>query len=205
MKLVRGAVLVVGFGVVGLLGTVEWAMRRRDRAAPGSADGSGRDEVGETPVLPLTNTVVRLRVALVVLGTLVAAFGVYVLLRDAASATYLGLALWLAAAIVLHDAVLVPALSILRAAAQRAGRRVPVAAVSLAKAGFLVGGALTLLAVPEIWAKHLGTLNPTVLPGSYGRALLATWVTLVVVTGLGVVAVALRARRHTRPRLSRTS
>lgn len=204
MKLVRSAVLVVGFGVVGLLGMLEWALRRRDRAEPVSVDGPGPQEVRGAPLPPLTTGVVRLRAALVIVGVLITAFGGYVLLRDVAPASYLGLALWLVVAVVLHDAVLAPTLTILRAAAHRAGRRIPGAAVGLAEAGFLVGGAITLLAVPEIWAKHLGTRNPTVLPGSYGQALLATWLLVVVVTGLAVVGVSLQARRHPRPQVSRS-
>lgn len=199
MRLLRGMVLAVGLGVVGVLGTAEWALRRRDRGLPRVADGSGLDRVRELPDPPVTRTVARLRLALGALGVLVTVFGVHVVFRDVAPASYLGLAIWLAAAVVLHDGVLAPSLTVLRAAARRAGRHVPAAAVGLAEAGFLVGGAVTLLAVPEIWAKHLGPLNPTVLPGSYGQALLVTWVVVVAVTVVAVVAVALRARRHGEP------
>lgn len=207
MRLLRGLVLLVGFGVVGVLGTAEWALRRRDRGLPHVADGSGLDQMRELPDPPVTRTVARLRVALGALGVLVTVFGVYVVLRDVAPASYLGLAIWLAAAVVLHDAVLVPSLTVLRAAARRAGRRAPAAAVGLAEAGFLVGGAVTLLAVPEIWAKHLGTLNPTVLPGSYGQALLVTWMVVLALTVVAVAAVVLRARRATgvgAPRVTRS-
>ena len=45
---------------------------------------------------------------------------------------------------------------------------------------------LVLVVVPEIWAQHLGTANPTILPGDYAGRLL---VVLAVVAGLTLVAV----------------
>ena len=63
--------------------------------------------------------------------------------------------------------------------------------------GQVVGGVLVLVVVPEIWAQHLGTANPTVLPGDYAGRLL---VVLAVVAGLTLVAVAVATARARRPR-----
>lgn len=199
MRLLRRAGLLFGFGVLGLLGATEYALSRRDGAKPGPIDDSDIGYVSADSVSSPSRAVARLRVVLGALGVAIAVFGGYVVLRDVATASYLGLAIWLAAAIVLHDFVLVPLLTGLRALSRRVGRRLPVAAVRLAEAGFLVGGVITLLAVPEIYAQSLGTLNPTVLPGSYGQSLLLTWVVLAVLTALAVTAVSLRARRRVTP------
>lgn len=196
MKLLRSAVLLLGFGVLGVLGATEYALSRRGGASlDRSPAASEVDWVTAAAVPPPSRAVARVRVLLGALGVAVAAYGAYVLVGVLPPAGYLGLAIWLLAAVVLHDAVLVPAVSVLRAVAHRAGRSLPVSAIRLAEAGFFLAGSITLLVVPEIYAQHLGSSNPTVLPGSYGRALLATWVVVAVVTGLAVAAVSLQARR----------
>lgn len=200
MKVLRGAVLLVGCGVLGLLGTIEFFLRRRDGSAPRSAAESDPDYVTAASAPLPARAVRRVRTAVGVLGIAIAVFGGYVMLRNVAPASYLGLALWLAAAVALHDFVLVPLLSGLRAAAERAGRHLPGTAIRVGETGFLVGGAITILVVPEIYAKHLGTLNPTVLPGSYGQNLLLTWGLLVGVTVCAVAAITARQRRRVRPR-----
>lgn len=194
MRLLRGLVLLLGLGVVGTLGAVEWGLSRRDRRASPPVE-LAVEEPTAASVPPVSRTVERIRVALGILGIGIAVFGVYVTFRDVPPASYLGLALWLIAAIVLHDAVLVPVLTAFRAAARRAGRQLPTAAIWIVETGFLVGGAITVLAVPEIYAKHRGTLNPTVLPGAYGPALLVTWVVIVLVTVLAAGAVTLTHRQ----------
>ena len=50
---------------------------------------------------------------------------------------------------------------------------------------------LVLVVVPEIWAQHLGPLNPTVLPGDYGRRLLLTLAVIAVLTTAGAAALGL--------------
>lgn len=195
MKLLRGAILLVGFGVLGVLGAVEHTLRRRGVGSPQPTPADSGAEWLTASFPPPTAAVAHVRLVLGALGVLAAAYGVYVLVGVLPLASYLALALWLLGANVLHDAVLVPAVSVLRAGAHRAGRRLPVIAVRLAEAAFFLVGAVTLLAVPEIYAKHLGSNNPTVLPGSYGRALLATSLVVAAVTGLVITAVWLRARR----------
>lgn len=192
MRLIRSVVISVGLGVLGLLGLAEWALRRRYGVptAPSAADA---DEVTEGAAKPVSSAVSKLRLLVGAAGVAVAVYGVVVVLNNVAWTSYPGIALWLAGAVILHDAVLVPAVSVLRLGAQRAGGRLPVAALALLKGGFVVGGVLSLIALPAIWAKHLGTLNPTVLPGAYGQALVVTWLAVVVVTLVGVAVVVVLA------------
>ena len=193
MKLFRGAVLVLGFGVLGVLGATELALRRILGPRPSTAEPASPPAA--IPVA-VSRPVARVRFLLGVVGVAIAGYGAVVALRRVPPADYLGIVIWLAAAVILHDAVLVPAVSVLRAAAERAGRRLPGSAVSVVQVAFVVGGTLTLIAVPEIWSQHLGTLNPSVLPGHYGSALLLTWLVLLVLTMGGVALVAVLARRH---------
>jgi hypothetical protein len=136
----------------------------------------------------------RARLVLGGVGLLVLLTGVWKVLHAVQPASYVWLVVWLLGAVVLHDAVLVPVLSLLRAGTHRGLPALPEPALALVKAGFLVGGLLVLVVVPEIWAQHLGPLNPTVLPGSYARRLLVTLAVIVGLTAAGVVLVLRRSR-----------
>ncbi len=145
----------------------------------------------------------RSRLAVGAVGLLVLLTGVWKVLHAVQPASYLWLLVWLGGAVVLHDAVLVPVLSLLRAGTHRGLPTLPEPAVALVKAGFLTGGLLVLVVVPEIWAQHLGTQNPTVLPGSYAHRLLVTLAVIAVLTLTGAVVTARRSRtRGTLPRSS---
>ena len=194
MRLLRRGVLGLGFVIVGVFGLAEWFLRRHPAPSP-PVDTATIERLRTVAVPALSPALARSRLLMGAVGVAVAVWGAHVVFRDVAPASYLGLGVWLIAAVVLHDAVLVPALTGLRLAAHRAGRGTPVAAVRLAEGGFLVAGAVTLLAVPAIYAKHLGPPNPTVLPGSYAEALVWTWIVVAVVTGIAVTAVWLRSRR----------
>lgn len=198
MRLLRSVVFSVGLGVLGLLGLTEWGLRRR-YGVPTPPSAADADEVTGGSSAPLSRAVSRTRLAVGATGVAVAVYGVVVLLRTVPWTSYLGIALWLAGAIVLHDAVLVPAVTVLRAGAHRAGRRLPEAALALVKGGFVVGGVLSLFAVPEIWAQHLGSLNPSVLPGAYGQALAVTWLVVAVLTAAGVAVLVALAHRPAQP------
>lgn len=203
MRLWRGMVVSVGLGVLALCGLVELVLRRRSGAPPdSSADhAADADFLAGTAGPPVSRALSRVRTVLGVVGVAIAGYGAYLVVRTVPWTSYLAIAIWLAAAVVLHDAVLVPAVSLLRAATFRAGRRLPAAAVALIEGAFVVGGVLSLVAVPEIWAKHLGRQNATVLPGAYGQALLMTWVVLAVLTAGSVAVLAMIARRRPAHRL----
>ncbi|PJI84885.1 hypothetical protein [Luteimicrobium subarcticum] len=108
---------------------------------------------------------------------------------------------WLVGALVLHDgvfAMFVVGLLLGGSAAAGAlatrGVRAPRGAGVLLAAGLMVGGALTLVAWPEIHKKSLGTANPTVLPGDYATRLLGVWVAIVAVVAIGTLVLSVRAR-----------
>ena len=138
-----------------------------------------------------------LRLGLYGLGAVFLVTGAILLFGRPTGPRLLGIVVWLAAAIVLHDAILVPVLSLAGRVRDATGRRmgIPRAATRIVDAAVVVGGVLTLAVVPEIWAKQLGPANPTVLPGDYGIRLVVVWVVLAVLAAVGVVIVTRRARR----------
>ena len=140
------------------------------------------------------------RVVLGGLGVLVLLVGVWKVLHAVQPQNYLWLVLWLAGAVVLHDGVLDPLLVLLRSASHRGLRRLPDAAVSVVKGGFVLGGLLVLVVVPMIYAQHLGPANPTILPGPYAARLVVSLIVIAVFTVLAAVLVVLRARRSPRTR-----
>lgn len=198
MRALRDAVTGAGFGVLGVLWLAELLLRRHDRVSAAPVDLADNLSAVE-PSLPISpsKAVSRARLAVGAVGVAVATYGLVVVLRTVPWAGYGGIALWLAGAVILHDGVLVPAVSLLRLATHRVGGRLSSTTLALVTAAFVVGGVLSLIVLPEIWAKHLGPQNPSVLPGSYGQGLLVTWLVLGVLT---VVSVAVRAAsgRHRR-------
>lgn len=141
-----------------------------------------------------TDAVRRVRLALGALGLAVLLVGGWKVLHAVQPASYLWLALWLGGAVVLHDGVLDPVLVVLRALTHRRLSRLPEVAVTLVKAGFVIGGLLVIIVLPEIYAQHLGTANPTVLPGDYGTRLVITLLLIMVLTTAAVVITTIRAR-----------
>jgi len=109
-----------------------------------------------------------------------------------------GIVLWLAAAVVLHDAVLSPLALVGNRVLRRAGRRLPGSVLAVVQVAVVIAAVLLLVALPTIHAKALGPRNPSVLPGDYGPALLLLLGGLVVVT-VAVCAVLLRVSRRRRP------
>jgi hypothetical protein len=140
----------------------------------------------------------RLRLGLFGLGAGLLVTGAVLLLGRPTGPRLVGIVVWLGCAIVLHDAILVPVLTIAGRLRDASGRRVglPRAAMHVVDAALAVGGVLTLAVLPELWAQHRGPANPTVLPGDYGPRLLAVWIALAVLAAAGVILVTLRARRR---------
>jgi hypothetical protein len=102
----------------------------------------------------------------------------------------LNLVVWLAAGVVLHDAVLSVAVLALGALALRV---LPQPARAPAVVGLVVLGSATLLAVPVLGRFGARPDNPTLLDRSYW----AGWLVLAAVTLVAVVAASLvRSRRR---------
>ena len=136
------------------------------------------------------------RGVLVAAGVLLLALGGWVLYGTVAPTRYGGLLLWLAGAVVAHDAVLAPLVVGASLLSRRAGRRVPPAVIAIVQAGVVVGVVFTLVVVPEIVAKTLGPKNDTVLPFDYGTRLAVLWLVVALLTATAVAGYLVRTRRQ---------
>ncbi|MDJ0377194.1 hypothetical protein [Cryobacterium sp. PH31-L1] len=136
-----------------------------------------------------------IRLVLVGVGVLMLAWGAFVMFDSVRLTRIPGVALWIAAAIVLHDAILAPIVFAFGIALRRVGRRATGTIIAIVEGGIVVGSVVSLVAVPLIVAKNFAPANPTVLPLNYGLNLGIFWLVLAVVTvGLSVWAF-LRGRR----------
>jgi hypothetical protein len=135
-----------------------------------------------------------MRILLGALGVLVGAYGAWLLLSRQDADQLISAGLWLAAGVVLHDAVLATAVLLLGAVALRP---VPRAARGPLVAGFVVLGSVTLLAVPVLGRFGARADNPTLLDRDYT----AGWLTLAGLTLLAVLTVLTAAlvRSHRDP------
>lgn len=123
---------------------------------------------------------------LVALGLALTGVGGLVLLADVPPERYLGIAMWVGAAIVLHDGVIAPITVAVGLGAGRVRARVGRRGIAIAQGALLVGAILTAIALPAIIASARGNANPTVLVGSYALALGVTWAILIAVAGAAV-------------------
>ena len=128
-----------------------------------------------------------IRLALLGVGVLLLAWGAFVLFDSVRLTRIPGVALWIAAAIVLHDAILAPIVFAVGIALRRAGRRVTGTVIAIVQGAIVVGSIVSLIAVPTLVAKNFAPANPTVLPLNYGLNLAIFWLLLALVTvGLSV-------------------
>jgi len=131
-----------------------------------------------------------IRLVLVGVGVLLLAWGAFVMFDSVRLTRIPGVALWIAAAIVLHDAILAPIVFVFGIALRRAGRRATGTIIAIVQGGIVVGSIVSLVAVPTIVAKNFAPANPTVLPLDYGLNLGIFWLVLAALTvGLSVWAV----------------
>ena len=134
-------------------------------------------------------------------GVLLLAWGAFVMFDLVRLTRIPGVALWIAAAILLHDAILAPIVFALGIGLRRAGRRVSGTVIAIVQGGIVVGSIVSLIAVPTIVAKNFAPANATVLPLNYGLNLGIFWLVLAALTvGLSAWAV-VRERRGSGVRL----
>ena len=136
-----------------------------------------------------------IRLVLLGVGVLLLAWGAFVMFDSVRLTRIPGVALWIAAAIVLHDAILAPIVFACAIALRRVGRRTTGTVIAIVQGAIVVGSIVSLIAVPTIVAKNFAPANPTVLPLNYGLNLGIFWLVLAVLTvGLSVWAF-MRGRR----------
>lgn len=147
------------------------------------------------------NAMAAVRIGVGVLGTAGAAYGIYSLLTRLAPAALLGLAAWLAVAVLLHDGVLVPLVTATGHGLRHVGRNLRPLSRHLIRGALVVGSVFTLVVAPLMKAQQVAgdpPINSTVLQGNYALDLGILWGVLVGLTALSVVGVERYPRRVSR-------
>lgn len=184
------------------LATIVAAFRRPPGGVTGAGADRGVDDLFEAPVvadvsLPIGRTTQVMRGVLIGVGVLGLAWAAYVLTRSVSPVGVVYVAIWLAAAIVLHDGILSPLAFGANLLLRLVGRRVPGAVLAVVQIAVVIGVVMTLIVLPEIKAKALGPRNPSVVPFDYTANLAIMWVVLAVLAGIVSVIVLRVLRRRT--------
>ena len=133
------------------------------------------------------------RIGLAVAGLGLAAYGLFRLLTQIPPSSLVTLALWLAAALVLHDGVLAPTVVgtgwVLRRLVPDRGRR-------YLQAGLIVAGLITVVAAPMIALRGSQPAVKALLLQNYAANLV---VLLAGLAGVLLLAYAVQVRRDRRP------
>lgn len=184
------------------LATIVAAFRRPPGGVTGAGSDRGVDDLCEAPVvadasLPIGRTTQVMRGVLIGVGVLGLAWAAFVLTRSVSPVGVVNVAIWLAAAIVLHDGILSPLAFGANLLLRLVGRRVPGAVLAVVQIAIVIGVVMTLIVLPEIKAKALGPRNPSVVPFDYTSNLAIMWVVLAVLAGIVSVIVLRVLRRRT--------
>ncbi|MDY7526704.1 MULTISPECIES: hypothetical protein [unclassified Cryobacterium] len=155
-----------------------------------SVEASGSGELG--PALRVT------RIVLITLGLAGLAWGAYVLFDSVKPARIPGIAIWMGAAIVLHDGVISPLVFFCGILLRRAGHRISGTVILVVQGAIVVGSVMSLIVVPLLIAQSRGTGNPTVLPLDYGVNFAVFWAAVAVVTAAVSFGLYARGRRRLR-------
>jgi hypothetical protein len=131
----------------------------------------------------------RLRLALGAGGVLLALFGVFRLITQIPSADLLVLAIWLGAALLIHDGILSPAVVTLGWVISHV---VPPRARRYLQAALIIGALVTVIAIPMIHRRDSQPKNKAILQQNFGGNLTLV---LVVVAALSSVAYAIHVTR----------
>lgn len=135
----------------------------------------------------------RVRVALGAAGLLLGLFGVFRLVTDVPPATLIVLAFWLIGALVIHDGMLSP---LIVSISWVLARTVPPRARRYLQFALIVGGLVTVIALPMIHRQKVGPVQKALLRQDFTANLT---IILAVVAVLSLAAYAVRVVRDRMP------
>ena len=139
------------------------------------------------------------RIALIAIGLAGLFAGAVILVQKERPDQILGVIVWIGAAIIVHDGILSPLLLLVDVWMRRAGRRIPYAVLAIIQGGVVVGAIMSMLVLPEIYKKSIGSKNPTILPLDYGLNLALFWAAVAVLTAAACALYLRRARARPAP------
>ncbi|WP_143054953.1 hypothetical protein [Nocardioides luteus] len=134
-----------------------------------------------------------MRGGLIALGAVGMAYGAWLLLSRQDLGQIVEVALWLAAAVVIHDGILAPAVLAL---GWLGGRLLPRAVARGAVTVLVLLGPIVLVAIPVLGRFGAKPDNPTLLDRDYTQGLLG-FAVLCVCAGVAVALGELRSRQRT--------
>lgn len=144
----------------------------------------------------------RWRIALLLVGLGLLGLGGIVLLQEVNPKRYIGILTWFVGALVIHDGIIAPAVFGVTLLSRRLQHRVPAIVIAIVQGALVIGGLVTLIVVPEILKKSIGTLSSSILPQDYALHL---GVFLVVLAALTAIAIAAYRRMFARRQKLRSS
>ena len=154
---------------------------------------------------PNTRRSVRVsRIVLAVAGVALIGIGVLGLPTQLGPQQLLGLLVWMAVAVLIHDGVIVPLTTLAGAGLTRVGSGLRPASAAVLRGGLLTGALVTLLAMLLLKAQAEAR-NTSVLEADYAANLLWFWAALTIVSGVVIYAIERLAaargesRQKTRP------
>jgi hypothetical protein len=142
----------------------------------------------------------RWQIALIALGLALFVVGGITLLNDVNPKRYLGILIWFAGALIIHDGIISFVVFGANIVLRKTGGRllVPLPAILIVQGALVLAAIMTLIVVPAALKKSIGTANPTLLPLDYGLHLLVFYGVLAVVTAVALGGYALLRRRSRR-------
>lgn len=134
------------------------------------------------------------RIGLAIAGVLLLGFGISRLLTQVPLSSLMWLAVWLVAAVVIHDGVLSP---LVLAVGWLLRRLIPARGRRYLQAGLIMGAMVTVVAVPMIYRSHRQPVSKAILDQNFGGNLTLL---LGLLGGATLLAYAVRvARDRERP------
>jgi hypothetical protein len=134
----------------------------------------------------------KYRIALGVSGVLLLTFGVFRLVTNLDTGDFFALVLWLAAAVALHDGLIAP----ITVGTGVALTRVPPRARRYLQGALIVGGLITVIAIPLIARRGTQPESKAILLRDYAANLSLL---LGMTVAVALVLYALRVLRHQKP------
>jgi hypothetical protein len=129
----------------------------------------------------------RIRIALILFGLAFMGFGAYVAWIWLSHKQYARVIEWLIGALVVHDGIIAPTVFLVTLLGRRLGARVPAVVIALVEGALAIGGIFTLLFLPEVLKKAIGTASSSILPQNYGLHLGVFYVLLALLTAAAIL------------------
>ena len=102
------------------------------------------------PTLTRMATTRRWQIGLILFGIALLVIGAITLLNDVNPSSYVGIAIWLLGALVIHDGIAAFAIFGVSIVMRRAGRRIPLAVIAIVQAALVVAALFFVIVVPQI-------------------------------------------------------